>query len=487
MSPNLHNKIAAAGLLLSMLSTPSNAQSAKPRDVQIGQVRHLGYSKSDQIVDCARRALGKLVVGSTYLYEIAWPDCAQDRSEFLSQARARGVFIFEDGDWVYLAVKGDFGLKTADEYSLFSEQHRIKIVPKVSASEDLSKEEVQDITKKIFQGARIGPLGLSPADVGHKEIVLNFDFLIRVAELAENSPSAIVAQIVDRSSYRAQRLVYGEERKGAYEVLWDSPLVNNSAGVDFEDVDGDGIKEIVMRGELHDAKKFNPRIVIFNKDGKELTRQADCDGSDYFVAEDGTCPIVDPYEVSLTENSLNPAGPKIIRTQGGAEYELVKGNYALRGAGRQNGIRQESTGSSTDTRAPGIESVTSINEQAMQLMKKNDYKAAAAKFEQALAIQFNQEGDRSPRTVLFIAQLANNAGFAYYKMGNYEQCLVSLKQALNYDPKRAVAYFNLGDVYVKLNRIVEARQAYTKYLELVPDSKSALDVKKKLDALAPSP
>jgi hypothetical protein len=469
-----------------MLSATSNAQSAKPRDIQIGQVRHFGYSKSDQIVDCARRALGKLVVGSTYLYEIGWPDCAQNRSEFLSQSKARGAFIFEDGDWVYLAVKRDFGLKTTDEFALFSELHRIKIVPRVSATEDLSKEEIQDITKKIFQGARIGPLGVSPAEVGHKEIVLNFDVLIRVAELAENSPSAIVAQIVDRSSYRAQRLVYGEERKGAYEVLWDSPLMNNSAGVDFEDVDGDGIKEIVMRGELHDAKKINARIVIFNREGKELTRQADCDRTDYFVAEDGTCPIVDPYEVSLMENSLNPGGPKIIRTQGGAEYELVKGNYALRATGRQNEIRQETAGNSTGTRAPGIESVASINELAMQLMEKNDYKAAAAKFEQALAIEFNQEGDRSPRTVLFMAALANNAGFAYYKMGNYEQCVVSLKQALTYDPKRAVAYLNLGDALAKLNRNSEARQAYTKYVELAPNSKSASDVKAKLAAL-PSP
>jgi tetratricopeptide (TPR) repeat protein len=113
--------------------------------------------------------------------------------------------------------------------------------------------------------------------------------------------------------------------------------------------------------------------------------------------------------------------------------------------------------------------------------------AAAAKFEQALAIQFNQEGDRSPRTVLFMAVLANNAGFAYYKMGNYEQSFVSLRQALKYDPKRAVAYLNLGDTLVKLKRNSEARQAFTKYLELAPNSKSASDIRAKLAALPASP
>jgi predicted RNA polymerase sigma factor len=40
---------------------------------------------------------------------------------------------------------------------------------------------------------------------------------------------------------------------------------------------------------------------------------------------------------------------------------------------------------------------------------------------------------------------------------------------------------------VKLNRNAEARQAYQKYLELAPNSKVAPDVKKKPDALPPTP
>jgi len=49
--------------------------------------------------------------------------------------------------------------------------------------------------------------------------------------------------------------------------------------------------------------------------------------------------------------------------------------------------------------------------------------------------------------------------------------------------QEAIAYLNLGDAYGKLNRNAEARGAYRRYLELAPDSKSAADVKKKLDAL----
>ncbi len=58
-----------------------------------------------------------------------------------------------------------------------------------------------------------------------------------------------------------------------------------------------------------------------------------------------------------------------------------------------------------------------------------------------------------------------------------------LKTTVGIDPKRAVAYLNLGDALVKLNHNAEAGEAYRKYLELAPDSKSAPDVKKKLEAL----
>lgn len=51
------------------------------------------------------------------------------------------------------------------------------------------------------------------------------------------------------------------------------------------------------------------------------------------------------------------------------------------------------------------------------------------------------------------------------------------------DPKRAVAYLNLGDTLVKLHRNADARQAYKTYLEFAPSSKSAAEAKKKLEAL----
>jgi hypothetical protein len=82
------------------------------------------------------------------------------------------------------------------------------------------------------------------------------------------------------------------------------------------------------------------------------------------------------------------------------------------------------------------------------------------------------------------AEYTNNAGFAYYQMGKYGESVLWLEKTISIDPKRAVAYLNLGDAYAKLKRNGKARQAYTKYLELAPDSKSTAQVKKKLDALS---
>ncbi len=40
-------------------------------------------------------------------------------------------------------------------------------------------------------------------------------------------------------------------------------------------------------------------------------------------------------------------------------------------------------------------------------------------------------------------------------------------------PRRAVAYLNLGDAYVKLGRKPDTKKAFEKFLEIQPTSKSA--------------
>ena len=114
-----------------------------------------------------------------------------------------------------------------------------------------------------------------------------------------------------------------------------------------------------------------------------------------------------------------------------------------------------------------------LNDEGMRLYKEKRLAEAAAKFTAAAKLD--------PENPLF----ANNAGFAYYKLARYEDAVRWLRQTLSSDPKRAVAYINVGDAYVKLGRNAEARTAYTKFLELAPDSKVAPDVRVKLNAIIP--
>jgi len=116
-----------------------------------------------------------------------------------------------------------------------------------------------------------------------------------------------------------------------------------------------------------------------------------------------------------------------------------------------------------------------MNEKGMKDLKEENYGVAAGEFIKAARLD--------PAEALY----ANNAGFAFYKMGRYQQSVIWFRKAIEIDPKGSVTYLNFGDALVKLNRNAEARESYKTYLELASDSKGALDVKKKLEALPPSP
>jgi tetratricopeptide (TPR) repeat protein len=107
----------------------------------------------------------------------------------------------------------------------------------------------------------------------------------------------------------------------------------------------------------------------------------------------------------------------------------------------------------------------------MRLYKEKQYAEAAAKFVTASQMQ--------PSSALF----ANNAGFAYFCTGQFDQAVQWYKKSIALDPKRAVAYVNLGDAYLNLQKNAEAKQAFESFLALSPNSKSAPYVQDKLKSL----
>jgi tetratricopeptide (TPR) repeat protein len=71
-------------------------------------------------------------------------------------------------------------------------------------------------------------------------------------------------------------------------------------------------------------------------------------------------------------------------------------------------------------------------------------------------------------------------GTYYFKKGSYAAARRRFTEATKWDPGMAEAYLRLGETQEKLKDSKAAKAAYSKYLELAPDSKEAESVRKKL-------
>ena len=66
-----------------------------------------------------------------------------------------------------------------------------------------------------------------------------------------------------------------------------------------------------------------------------------------------------------------------------------------------------------------------------------------------------------------------NLGVAYIELGRYDEAVEALKQAVKIKPDVAEAYYNLGIVYDKLGRYQEAIEAFEQAIRIKPDSVEA--------------
>ncbi len=97
-----------------------------------------------------------------------------------------------------------------------------------------------------------------------------------------------------------------------------------------------------------------------------------------------------------------------------------------------------------------------------------------------------EDAAAKPKEYTFNPLQAENemkAGEFYFKRGKYVAAANRFKEATMWNPTLAEAFLRLGEADEKRNDRDGAKQAYTKYLEVAPDSKHAADVKKKLAKL----
>lgn len=86
----------------------------------------------------------------------------------------------------------------------------------------------------------------------------------------------------------SERLIYGEYRNGKPVFLWDSPLIGGfDASLEYYSVLNARVEDIVIEGELYCGNRSCAHsLVVFTKDGRELTRQVADNCTD-----GRTCPI----------------------------------------------------------------------------------------------------------------------------------------------------------------------------------------------------
>ncbi|MGC2531136.1 MAG: tetratricopeptide repeat protein [Candidatus Acidiferrum sp.] len=322
---------------------------------------------------------------------------------------------------------------------------------------NLAPEELKRAGEWILENVPMPPTQVQycqtcglPADTARAKL----EIVLEAVKLSRDGSERIIGWIASPDS---SRLLVGQLAGARLEIEWMSVLLDSYGQVlIYRDVNGDGIGEIWSLSAYFAGSQQAVKLSIFDAHGKELTREAgECDMGVQFAGPPeenkplpAACPITGYPAI---EHSLDPESGKVELTAhrefrgDDAEpdriYEFVNGEYVWKNRAAD---------------------AAELHRLADQAFGNRQYDSAAWNFEKAAKLD--------PQS----AQYANDAGFARYKLGQYELAVAVawLKKALAADPKRAVAYLNLGDACVKLSRNAEAREAYQRYLTLAPNARA---------------
>lgn len=450
--------------------------------------QRFGLSKFDATVDCVRDVFGKPVVWEFHGLTTPLQSCTEAKPDLQDSLTRAGIRVMDAGAFTFLVNAQLFQPQPARPFSppplppLKWTDIKVTLHLQTIHEDELMPKDAQAIAGEILKSARLIPLSVYKLDAeGYpKKGALDVDLNIALwqGQLGPAKDESVVAIIHGRPLFSTARLVYGEIKDGKYSMQWDSPLFNVlHADIEFQDVNGDGWKEVVIESTNYGNREY-PMMVIFDRSGHELTRQKKCNtdiaADNNFTEEDGTCAIFgSDIELSGDAQDSQNGDDKSVPTavdinvsdwDGQVQvFKLVNGLYAPSPATRGS-VAPKVAANDADPRM--------LNLEGIRLLRTGKYDAAELKFQRASDLTGNKN-----------AEYANNLGFALFKEEKYELSVPWFKKAIDLDHGRAVAYLNLGDALVKLNRKSEARDAYNKYLQLAPDSKAAPAVRDKLSTL----
>ena len=282
--------ILSLGNIVPLFSILVLGQSSSP-------VRHLGQSASEALQLCLSSALGKPVVISSFSFPLTEPiPCPAPKEIVFDALRQRsGLAVFESDDWVYLIPLGfAVGRDRMIEWTRFEIRSVLGNLGQMAVTTRLQEAEWRDMSRLDIARARLVPITISfqtqtDGKTGIGQLVLD-------ASLVEFDKTREFVVGVFSEPFGPGRLFLGRREGSSFSLAWDSPLFNTRRlGVGFQDVDGDGVPEIVLRSSCCGLRPTGSALTIFTVDGDELTRQTECELDDQIRVDDesaAACPIV---------------------------------------------------------------------------------------------------------------------------------------------------------------------------------------------------
>lgn len=307
-------------------------------------VEHLGFATVDNYLICARQVLGKPVFRDpASLRRPPALGCPTSRVELVADLTGREETLVETDEWTF--VYPALFLKRSGPSRPPIAWTRLKLsieaqnwtgIPDTRA---LTARELGMVRQYAVRDTRTTPVYTH--DSPDSDGTVNADYLLRsTAVRLKTAQTESIVSVVGRPGLTA-RLVYGELRDGQYEIHWDSPLFYAwLLEVGFEDVDGDGVKDILIKSGYGTSAPQEVMLTIFDQKGHELTRQSYCDFDLTwgYEATELVCPIV-AQEITLAD-AQGGKRDLLVRAKDSRErltlhrYSLREGRYVDAGEAR---------------------------------------------------------------------------------------------------------------------------------------------------------